>query len=113
MTPATRRAHPSENPGSAPSGPPSGTVLTETVNGRTGLIRASGHLTAQGADLLAGTADQLRENGHSRVVLDLRDVEDADDTGLDILRDLRRVFERAGSKLLIRYAPRSAAAGKG
>lgn len=82
-----------------------GRALTETVNVRTGHIRASGHLTAQGADLLSGTADHLRDNGHSRVVLDLRDVRAVDDAGLDILRDLRSTFEAAGDKLLIRYAP--------
>jgi anti-anti-sigma regulatory factor len=79
--------------------------LTETVNVRTGHIRASGHLTPQGADLLSGTADHLRGNGHSRVTLDLRDVRAVDDAGLDILRDLRRAFEATGDKLLIRYAP--------
>jgi anti-anti-sigma regulatory factor len=96
VTTATRRAHPAPVPGS---------VLTETVNVRTGHIRASGHLTTQGADLLSGTADHLRGSGHSRVTLDLRDVRAADDAGLDILRDLRRAFEAAGDELLIRYAP--------
>jgi anti-anti-sigma regulatory factor len=75
------------------------------VDLRTGLIRASGHLTAQGADLLSGTADHLRGNGHSRVTLDLRDVLAADEAGLDILRDLRSSFEAAGDQLLIRHAP--------
>lgn len=82
-----------------------GTALSETVNTRTGLIRASGHLTRQGADLLSGTADSLRVNGHSHVVLDLRDVQDADDAGLDILRTLRRSFAATGDSLLIRHAP--------
>ena len=82
-----------------------GASLTETVNIRTGLIRASGHLTSQGADLLSGTADHLRGSGHTRVTLDLRDVRAVDDAGLDILRDLRSTFEAAGDKLLIRYAP--------
>jgi anti-anti-sigma regulatory factor len=80
------------------------TVLTETVDRRRGLIRAAGHLTAQGADLLRGTADSLRGRGHSRVVLDLRGVRDADDAGLAILRALRRAFAAAGSELLIRPA---------
>ena len=76
--------------------------LTETVNTRAGLIRASGHLTRQGADLLRGTADSLRGNGHARVVLDLRDVLAADDAGLVILRDLRTSFAADGRELLIR-----------
>ena len=82
-----------------------GTLLTETVNLRTGHIRARGHLTSLGADLLRGTADSLRDSGHRRVVLDLRDVQDADDAGLDILCSLRRSFTDAGGQLLIRHAP--------
>jgi anti-anti-sigma regulatory factor len=81
------------------------TVLTETVDPRTGHIRARGHLTAQAADLLRGTADSLRGRGHARVVLDLRGVRDADDAGLAILRSLRRAFAAAGGELLIRHAP--------
>jgi anti-anti-sigma regulatory factor len=85
-----------------------GTGLSETVDVRTGLIRASGHLTRQGADLLSGTADSLRHSGHSHVVLDLHDVRDADDAGLDILRNLRRSFAASGDSLLIRHGPRGA-----
>ena len=83
------------------------TALAETVDARAGLIRASGHLTRQGADLLSGTADSLRLSGHSHVVLDLRDVRAADAAGLDILRHLRRRFAASGNSLLIRHAPGS------
>lgn len=79
--------------------------LTETVDPRTGLIRASGHLTRQGADLLSGTADTLRDSGHASVVLDLQDVQAVDDAGLDVLRTLRRSFAASGDELLIRHAP--------
>jgi anti-anti-sigma regulatory factor len=82
-----------------------GPALTETVNLTTGSIRASGHLTSQGADLLSGTADSLRGSGHTRVVLDLAGVRAVDDAGLDILRELRRSFEDSGGELLIRHAP--------
>lgn len=78
-------------------------ALSETVNQRTGHIRASGHLTSLGADLLRGTADHLRSAGHSRVVLDL-DVEAADADGLAILRSLRSAFAADGVELLIRSA---------
>ena len=47
-------------------------VLSEVVDRRAGLITVSGHLTSSGADLVRGTADQLRGDGHVRVVLDLR-----------------------------------------
>ncbi len=81
-----------------------GAALSETVNLRSGLIRASGHLTRQGADLLSGTADSLRGSGHTRVVLDLEDVRAADDAGLDILRTLRQSFADEGGELAIRHA---------
>jgi anti-anti-sigma regulatory factor len=79
--------------------------LTETVNRRTGLIRASGHLTRQGADLLCGTAESLHGNGHVRVVLDLQEILDADDAGLDLLRGLGEQFAAKGGELVVRHAP--------
>lgn len=78
-------------------------VLTETVNLRTGSIRARGHLTLQGADLLRGAADHLRGRGHSTVLLDLRGVRGVDDEGLTVLRSLRDDFAAGGSELLIRH----------
>ena len=80
-------------------------LLTETVNLSRGLIRASGHLTLQGADLLRGTADSLRDSGHARVVLDLADVRAVDDEGLAVLRALSRSFADTGGELVVRYAP--------
>jgi hypothetical protein len=79
--------------------PPS---LTEVVDRRAGLIRATGTLTSLGADLLRGTADGLRGSGHVRVVLDLRGVRSAEPDGLDILRQMRRDFAADGGELLIR-----------
>lgn len=82
-----------------------GLALSEVVDSRAGLIRASGHLSAQGADLLSGTADSLRGTGHSRVVLDLRDVRTADLAALAILDGLSASFTADGARLLIRNAP--------
>jgi anti-anti-sigma regulatory factor len=79
--------------------------LTETVNARTGLIRARGHLTRLGADLLSGTADSLRGSGHRRVVLDLSEVRGADDAGLDLLRTLGEEFAARGGELVVRHVP--------
>ena len=75
--------------------------LSEVVDVRTGLIRARGRLTEQGADLLRGTADSLRGTGHTRVVLDLRDVREADTAGLAILDRLEASFRADGDLLLI------------
>jgi anti-anti-sigma regulatory factor len=77
-------------------------ALTEVVDRRAGLIRVRGHLTSLGADLVRGTADQLRGDGHSRVVVDLRGVLAADDAGLAVLRELHHDFRVDGRELLIR-----------
>ena len=80
-------------------------ALTETVNVRTGAIRISGHLTAQGADLVRGTVESLRRSGHTRVLLDLGGVRAADDAGLDVLRDVDRTVTADGGTLLLHRAP--------
>ncbi|MGY1661103.1 STAS domain-containing protein [Geodermatophilus sp. SYSU D00705] len=77
-------------------------TLSEVVDRDAGLIRASGHLTSLGADLLRGTADGLRGSGHARVVLDLRGVRAADAGGLDILREMRQEFAADGGELVVR-----------
>ena len=79
-------------------------VLSEVVDAGAGLIRARGRLTAQGAELLSGTADALRGSGHRRVVLDLSNVREADLDGLDILDQLRASFAADGGTLLITHA---------
>ncbi len=79
-------------------------MLSETVDLRIGVIRASGHLTAQGADLLRGTADSLREGGHQRVVVDLAGVRAADDAGLDVLLSLRASYAEDGGELVLQHA---------
>ena len=76
--------------------------LSEVVDRRAGLITVSGHLTSSGADLVRGTADQLRGDGHARVVLDLRGVGAVDDDGLAVLRELHHEFRVDGGELLIR-----------
>lgn len=78
-------------------------MLSETVDLRIGVIRASGHLTVQGADLLRGTADSLREGGHRRVVVDLAGVRGADDGGLDVLRSLRASYAEDGGELVLQH----------
>lgn len=80
-------------------------MLSETVDRRTGSIRASGHLTELGADLLRGTAESLHGSGHLRVVLDLRDVRAADDAGLEVLRGLGEDLAARGGELVVRRGP--------
>ncbi len=77
-------------------------LLSEVVDRRAGLITVSGHLTSSGADLVRGTADQLRGDGHARVVLDLRGVAAVDADGLAVLRELHHDLRVGGGELLIR-----------
>jgi anti-anti-sigma regulatory factor len=80
-------------------------TLTEVVDARIGTVRASGYLTVQGADLLRGTVEHLHRSGHARVLLDLRDVQAADDAGLHVLRDTARALAADGGELMVRTAP--------
>jgi anti-anti-sigma regulatory factor len=82
-------------------------LLTETVDRRLGLIRARGHLTRLGADLLSATADSLFGSGHTRVTLDLRGLAATDDAGLAVLEDLRVRVALEGGELVLRRPPDS------
>ena len=81
------------------------TVLTETVDATLGVIRARGHLTRLGGDLLSGTADSLFGLGHNRVTLDLRELSTTDPAGLAVLEDLRFRVAVRGDDLVLRHAP--------
>jgi anti-anti-sigma regulatory factor len=73
----------------APLGEPDGPArLHEAVDWPTGTIRVRGRLTAQGADLVRGTAALLHRSGHARVTVDLRAVRVADDEARAALRAL-------------------------
>lgn len=76
-------------------------ALTEAVDARTGAVRAAGHLTLQGADLLRGTIESLHRSGHARVLLDLRDVHVADAEGLQVLDDVARALAADGGRLVL------------
>jgi anti-anti-sigma regulatory factor len=88
-----------------PSAADRSSTLTEWVNGRTGTVRASGVLTAQGADLLRGTLENLARQGHRTVVLDLADVRVADGTGTPVMRDLQAGVAACGGRLRLVRAP--------
>ncbi len=84
---------------------PEPTDFTEVVNTRLGSIRARGHLTVQAADLLCGAVEALHGVGHTRVLLDLRGVEAADDAGLAMLRDLQTTLSARSHTLLVLHPP--------
>jgi anti-anti-sigma regulatory factor len=95
----------SPQPVTSASVPHRGAQLTEMVDGRSGQVRASGHLTPQGADLLRGTVEGLVRLGHSTVVLDLTGVQAADDAGLNVISTLRTSMAASGDRLLVRNSP--------
>jgi anti-anti-sigma regulatory factor len=76
-------------------------LLTETVNGRTGVIRLRGHLTVQGADLVRGTVEGLRRSGHASVLLDLHDLSQADPLARELLGAVQEELAADGSALRI------------
>lgn len=79
--------------------------FTELVDQQRGSVRASGHLSAQAADLLRGTVLALRGGGHPRVVVDLADVDGADEAGLAVLESVRTAVAADGGRLLLLGAP--------
>ncbi|MGX5654570.1 STAS domain-containing protein [Geodermatophilus nigrescens] len=81
---------------------------TEVVVSRVGAIRVSGHLTAQGADLVRGTVESVRRTGSPCVVVDLAGVRAVDGAGLDALQTLRDTLSGRGTRLLLRNLPADA-----
>jgi anti-anti-sigma regulatory factor len=81
-------------------------AMTEVVDPRRGSVRVSGDLTVQGADLLRGTVECLRRNGHARVLLDLAEVRRVDAAGLNDLHALERAVAADGGELLVLAPPR-------
>lgn len=81
-----------------------GTYLEVVDQGR-GSLRAGGHLTAQGADLLRGTVLALRGRGHERVTVNLQGVHAADDAGLRVLRTLQESVTAHGGELVLVSPP--------
>ncbi len=79
--------------------------FTEVVDSRAGVVRARGHLTVQAADLLSGAVRALRAGGHSRVLLDLGDLQGAEDAGVRMLRDLQTVVTAEGGRLVLLHPP--------
>jgi len=84
-------------------------AFTEQVDQRRGFVHATGHLTAQAADLLRGTVLALRGGGHPRVVVELGGVDGADESALVALETLRTTVAEDGGRLLIVGAPGQAA----
>jgi hypothetical protein len=62
------------------------TAFTESVDWAEGRVSTTGRLTPVAADLLGGTAEQLRRAGHDSVTVELHAVGPPDDDGIAALR---------------------------
>lgn len=98
------------SPGAASGGLPpmdDRAAFTERIDGRLGAIHAQGHLTVRAADMVCGTVEALRRSGHDAVVVDLREVSEADDDGLRALHSLEVSIRDDGGHLTLVNAPPS------
>ena len=77
----------------------------QVVDARAGSIHVIGHLTTRTAALLTGTVQALRTVGRTRLVLDLRGLEAADELGLRVVRSLRERVTAAGGRLTLLHLP--------
>ena len=71
------------------------------VDGRAGSIRACGHLTARAADLLSRAVLDRHDRGQRRIVLDLTEVEGAEDASFLMLQQLQTVVTAEGGTLVV------------
>jgi hypothetical protein len=60
--------------------------FSESVDWADGRVATRGRLTSAAADLLGGTAEQLRRAGHAHITVELHAAEPTDDAGLAALR---------------------------
>jgi anti-anti-sigma regulatory factor len=80
-------------------------VLTEVVDTRTGVVRATGVLTPSGADLLRGAVETLQRLGHRRITLDLSGVDHADEEAIALLEGLCDPSAGGASVGLVAHRP--------
>ncbi|MGY1683210.1 STAS domain-containing protein [Geodermatophilus sp. SYSU D01176] len=80
-------------------------VFSESIDRRTGSIRARGRLDGRAADMLGGTVDALHRSGWGRIVLDLGGVQAVDGAGLRALRSLERRIAADGGHVALLNEP--------
>ena len=82
-----------------------GATFSQVVDQRRRTIRAGGHLTVQGADVVRGAVLLLQRDRRGRVTLDLAGVRTADDAGLEDLESLRQAVTEDGGELVLLHVP--------
>ncbi len=73
---------------------------------REATVALEGELDLASADMLEREVRKLRLDGRDCVVVDLRNVEFMDSTGLRVLLSLRNAAKRAGQRLILVRGPR-------
>jgi hypothetical protein len=102
---ATARHEGHEGEGLQEASAVQGSYFTETVDPRTGSVRASGRLDSRGVDMLSGTIEGLRRSGCTRVLLDLGGVQAVDDAGLHGVRSPEAEVAATGGRMTLRNWP--------
>lgn len=85
------------------SGQPFG--ISVTADPAAAVVALRGELDVVSADMLEREVRALRLAGCDRIVVDLREVEFVDSTGLRVLLDLHSSAERAGHRLILVRPP--------
>ena len=80
-----------------------GSRFTESVDWVGGRVATTGPLTSAAADLVGGTAEQLRRAGHASVTVELNAAEAPDDAGLAALRAVADDLRVRHCELVVRW----------
>lgn len=81
--------------------PPSAPAFSQAVDCRAGVVRGRGRLTADTAGLLRATVEALAHAGHTRILLDLTGLQDADEPGTRAIASLQAQVEKGGGRLTV------------
>jgi anti-anti-sigma regulatory factor len=82
-------------------------LFTARIDRERATIRARGRLDAVSADLLRGTVESLRRDGHAAITLDLDGITAAvpGQDGADVLTDMVEELTAVGTRIVVRRKP--------
>jgi anti-anti-sigma regulatory factor len=81
--------------------PSSAPAFSQAVDCRAGVVRGRGRLTADTAGLLRATVEALAHDGHTRILLDLTGLQDADAPGTRAIASLQTELAERGGRLTV------------
>ena len=80
---------------------PQAPTFTASLDQRSGVIRARGHLDVLAADLLCGSIVALQRRGHCQVTVRLQPLATADDEARELLARLADTLAADGVRLVV------------